>query len=93
MEIGAISHAAIEVQLNNPTGTALPDVTGALSGGIIGTRSEVSDINGRMVFRDLPPGTYTLTFALDGFAKAAREVTIHDTNEVDPLRVVLYPAD
>ncbi len=93
METGAISHAEIEVSVTDASGDALPGVTGVLQNGMTGERIEVSNARGRMVFGALPPGAYELSFTLEGFAEARREVTIHATDEHDPLDVVLQVAE
>lgn len=87
MEIGAISHATIDVHLTGEDGAPLPGVTGILSGGVIDRRTEVSDARGHMAFDTLPPGTYSLSFSHAGYAEETREVTVHETDERDPLQV------
>ena len=48
----------------------LPGVTVSLqSGALLGMRSAVTDVNGGYIFKALPPGTYTVTYELSGFAK------------------------
>src|SRR5438132_14000331 len=49
-------------------GAALPGVTvGLKSPALQGERTAVTDNTGGYIFRGLPPGAYTLTFALSGF--------------------------
>ncbi len=91
METGAISHAEIEVRLTDADGTPLPGVNGSLHGGRIDERTEVSNAHGRMVFEDLAPATYELNLELEGFATVRRDVTIHETNEHEPLEVTMRP--
>ncbi len=87
MEIGAISHASIDVHLSGEDDARLPGVTGTLRGGVIDRRTEVSDARGHMVFDTLPPGTYLLSFSHTGYAEETREVTVHETDEHDPLEI------
>ena len=89
METGAISHSKIDVTLTDQPGDKLPGLVGVLTGSLLGQGDEVSNANGRMVFRDLPPGTYQMTFSHEGFANVHRTVTIHEIAEHDPLEIVM----
>ncbi len=71
----------------NPTGTlsgrvmydnaVLPGVTVQIdSPALQGTRTAVSTENGDYIFRFLPPGTYKVTFSLDGFREQTAEVKV-----------------
>jgi hypothetical protein len=69
-----------------------PGVTVALeSPNLQGTRTTVTAQNGDYIFRLLPPGQYTITFTLSGFAttKESRDVAAAQTLTLD---VTLKPA-
>jgi hypothetical protein len=56
-------------QVTDPSGAAVPGVTVMLSGPGGATREvQTDDSEGRYVFRDLPPGAYTLRIHVAGFA-------------------------
>ena len=50
-----------------PDGSAIPGVAVTLTGDVIGTKTAVTSEEGNFRFLRLPPGTYQLEFALDGF--------------------------
>jgi len=64
------------------TGQIVDDCGEALSGviveafglGAFGRRAVVSNAHGQYVMQDLPPGTYTITFTLTGFAPLKRPI-------------------
>ncbi len=58
-------------------GAALPGVTVTLkSPALQGERTAVTDNSGSYIFRGLPPGEYTVSFALAGFGTVQRKVDI-----------------
>ena len=71
----AIAQSAIAGQVRDNTGGVLPGVT-VESGSpalIEGSRTSVTDGQGRFEIVGLRPGTYRLTFTLEGFTKLVRE--------------------
>jgi hypothetical protein len=65
---------SISGQARDGSGAALPGVTVEVtSPALIGTRSTVTDNNGRYQITALPAGTYKITFALQGFATTSRD--------------------
>jgi Ca-activated chloride channel family protein len=94
----AALHAIPSSAQTNPTGTisgkvidqqglALPGVAvTADSPGLQGTRTATSSENGDFVLPFLPPGEYTVTFELAGFAtlKRSERVRIGETTSVNP---------
>ena len=69
-----ITTGAIQGTVTDTTGAALPGVT--IEARHIGTnlaRTQTSGTDGRFVFRQLPPGTYRVTFTLGGFATHVQE--------------------
>ncbi len=70
-------------------GLALPGVTvTATSPGLQGQRTAVTSENGDYVITVLPPGTYTLTFELQGFERVQRTTNLAPTQDV-PMDVQL----
>ena len=70
-------------------GKPLPGVTAALSGvNLQGTRGAVSNANGEIVFRVLPPGSYTLRLSLEGY-----QSTEIDNVEINVGRTTTVPVD
>ncbi len=56
--------------INLEDGSAIPGVAVTLEGpNIISKRTTVTNESGYFVFRNVPPGTYQLTFQLEGFKK------------------------
>ena len=64
------STAVVEGQANDPEGLGLPGATVVLSSPdlIGGDRTLVTDANGSFRFPALPPGVYTVTVTMQGFA-------------------------
>ena len=59
---------------SDPSGAALPGVTVTLKGPtIVGEQISTTNERGLYRFAALPPGTYTLTFSMSGFATLHRE--------------------
>lgn len=75
--VPSVSHAqsAIAGQVTDTTGAVLPGVTvEAASPALIeGTRSAVTDGQGRYTVDNLRPGTYKVTFTLPGFSTSVRD--------------------
>ena len=56
---------------------SIPGVTVNLqSVAMLGIRSVVTDANGGYIFKALPPGDYTISYELSGFAKLEKKVTV-----------------
>jgi hypothetical protein len=77
--------------VTDTTGAILPGVTvEAKSPALIeGTRSAVSDGNGRYRIEDLRPGTYSVTFSLPGFSQYVREGIVLESNFTAPINAQL----
>ena len=77
----------IQGRITDPDGLALPGVTVTVaSPALQGTRTAVSSTNGDYIIPFLPPGSYTITFELQGFSTATREnlgVVIAETLQID----------
>src|SRR5512138_2637304 len=71
----AAAQATLAGEVKDPTGAVLPGVTvEAASPALTGkVRTAVTDGSGRYRLESLPPGTYTVTFSLSGFAPVKRE--------------------
>src|SRR5258705_8731839 len=73
----SLAHAQASVSgvVKDTSGAVLPGVTvEAMSPALIeGSRSSVTDGNGRFVIEQLRPGNYVITFTLAGFSKVQRE--------------------
>jgi len=69
------AQSAIAGQVTDSSGAVLPGVTvEAASGALIeGTRSAVTDGQGRYTVDNLRPGTYRVTFTLPGFSTSVRD--------------------
>ncbi|MGH9316118.1 MAG: TonB-dependent receptor, partial [Thermoanaerobaculia bacterium] len=75
-----------------PDGAPLPGVTvEAKSPNLQGTRTAVTDAEGRFNLTLLPPGTYTLTATLDGFAPKSQTLQL-GLNQAAVTRLELIPA-
>jgi hypothetical protein len=72
--------------------TALPGVTvEAKSPNLQGSRTAVTDAEGRFILTSLPPGSYTITATLEGFGTKAQTVQLGLT-QVAVIRIELLPA-
>lgn len=72
--------------VRSPDNLVLPGVTvSAKSPALLGERSVVTDASGAYILRGLPPGRYTLTFTLAGFANLEKraDVALGATASVD----------
>jgi len=73
-------------------GTPLPGVTVELkSSAMQGTRTEVTDAQGRFRFTVLPPGNYTLTSSLSGFSTVTQNNVAVGLNRTVTLEVSMSP--
>ncbi|MQA30518.1 MAG: hypothetical protein GEU82_11905 [Luteitalea sp.] len=100
---GALWSSVIATHAQSTTGTitgriadtqelAVPGVTVTVtSASLQGTRSTVSSETGDYVVPLLPPGTYTITFDLTGFAKVVKTTSLAPT-QVLPVDAILGPA-
>jgi hypothetical protein len=63
--------------ITSTDGNPLPGATVSIqSPALLGTRTAVTDSNGGYIFKALPPGVYTVTFELSGFATVQKTVTV-----------------
>src|SRR5262245_61746560 len=70
----AAAQATLAGEVKDTSGAVLPGVTvEAASPAIERVRTAVTDGSGRYRIESLPPGSYTLTFSLTGFAPLKRE--------------------
>jgi outer membrane receptor protein involved in Fe transport len=77
--------------VKSPDNAELPGVTvTAKSPALLGERAVVTDASGAYILRGLPPGRYTLTFSLSGFATLERraDVALGATAVVDAAMTV-----
>jgi len=82
LPMAAQAQSAFTGTVKDTSGAVLPGVTvEAASDALIEkTRSVVTDANGGYRLVDLRPGTYTLTFSLEGFATVKREAIQLESN-------------
>src|SRR5947208_11157069 len=82
-----IGQGRLNGTVTDTQGAVLPGVTvTATSPSLIGTRTTVTEADGRYLFPALPSGTYKLTFDLQGFKQFTREniqVVLGQTISVD----------
>jgi hypothetical protein len=87
-----ITTGVIQGEVQDATGAVLPGVdveARNLDTNLVQTR--VTDANGRFVFLQLPPGRYTLTFKLSGFATIVQEdvlITVGRAVNLNPKMTV-----
>lgn len=75
--------------VNDPAGLALPGVTvTAASPAVQGTKTAVTSANGDFIIPFLPPGEYTVTFELQGFASLKQTIGVAMA-ETQPMHVKL----
>ncbi|HVP37211.1 MAG TPA: TonB-dependent receptor [Terriglobales bacterium] len=68
--------------LDSETGGPLPGVTVMLSGTKLGT---YSDLDGHFIIRNVPPGTYTLTFSMIGYGQ--EKLTEVQVTSAGPVKI------
>src|SRR5688500_13504700 len=96
----ALSSAVAEAQsitgtitgrVSDPQGLTTPGVTvTASSPNLQGTRTTVTSVSGDYLLALLPPGVYTVTFELSGFAPIEKSVSLAPT-QVLPVDAMLGP--
>ena len=74
----AAAQATLAGEVRDTTGAVLPGVTVEAASPALTekVRTAVTDVSGRYRIESLPPGSYTVTFSLTGFAPATREDVI-----------------
>ena len=71
---GASTTGTIQGRVTDSSGAVMPGVTiTATSPALMGVQTQVSNENGSYRFPAVPPGTYALTFELQGFNSVKRE--------------------
>ena len=90
----ASAQSAFAGLVRDESGAVLPGVTVEASSPVLieRTRSVLTDDQGRYRVVDLRPGVYTLTFALDGFSRVARDGIELPANFVATVNVDLKVA-
>src|SRR4029077_6277001 len=72
-----VQTGTIRGTVHDEQGLAVPGVTiTATSPSLQGPRTQVTDVTGGFTFPNLPPGTYTVSFELSGFATVKRETNV-----------------
>ncbi len=71
-------------------GSVVPGVSVSVKGtNLVGARTSVSDENGKYRFPALPPGTYTITFTLEGFKQVVRKGVVLEVGKTLKLDGVM----
>src|SRR5688500_12257651 len=85
------AQATIAGVVRDPSAAVLPGVTVAAASPVLieKSRTVVSDGSGQYRITDLPPGTYVLTFTLQGFTTVIREDLAVSGSGVVPVNVEL----
>jgi hypothetical protein len=90
----AAAHAqsAIAGVVKDPSGAVLPGVTIEIASDVLieRTRSAVTDADGQYKIIDLRPGTYVMTFSLEGFQSLRREGLELPANFTSTVNVELH---
>src|SRR5687768_4345245 len=75
LPLGALAQASISGLVRDSSGGVLPGVTVEASSPVLieKTRTATSDAAGRYIISDLRPGSYRVTFSLQGFRTVVRE--------------------
>jgi hypothetical protein len=72
-----VQTATLTGSVTSADGEPLPGVTVTVtSPALIGERSTVSGVNGDYVFKNLPPGSYTVNFSLEGMKTVERTASL-----------------
>ena len=72
-----VQNATLEGNVTGPDGGPLPGVTVTVkSPALMGTRTAISTPTGDFVFPGLPPGDYTVTYALEGMQTTTKHLTL-----------------
>ena len=76
LPLGAYAQASLSGLVRDASGAVLPGVTVEAASPVLieKARSAVSDAAGRYTISDLRPGSYRVTFTLQGFKTVVREV-------------------
>ncbi len=80
--------ATLAIMVSDPSGAGIPDVKVTMQGP---ANREARTERGRIVFEELPSGTYRLRFDHDGFISLEREVAARGGAPID-VKVTLTPA-
>ncbi len=84
----------IQGRVGDEQGVAMPGVTVSIaSDALIGAQATVTDAQGTYKFLVLPPGSYTVTFALSGYQTRSQEnmaVNIGSTTRVDSVMTAAF---
>ncbi len=72
-----VQTATLTGSVSSADGEPIPGVTVTVtSPSLIGERSAVSGVNGDYIFKNLPPGVYTIRFSLEGMNTIERSATL-----------------
>jgi hypothetical protein len=81
--LAQISTGSIYGKVTDEQSAVLPGATVTLTGANIGTRTTTTGGSGEYRFGNLDPGTYTVSFALSGFATMQRTVIVNAGVNID----------
>src|SRR5262249_36212462 len=89
--ITASAQSAFSGVVRDPTGAVLPGVTVEAASSVLieKARTAVTDEQGRYTIADLRPGTYKMTFALQGFSTFVRDGVELPSNVTVPINAEL----
>ncbi|HKB78737.1 MAG TPA: TonB-dependent receptor [Thermoanaerobaculia bacterium] len=91
-----VQSSTLEGKVLGPDGAGLPGVTITVSSpALMGERTAVTEATGSYVVRGLPPGNYTVRFALEGMQTIERKMTLTlgTTSEADAQMKVTAVAE